>query len=98
VKYERIAILNALGAYYTFLATSGPADEKERNFVMATSYYNKASRIDAIEPSTWIGKGKSNLTVCFSCPELVCQLQIVPKISYMCSYGHTNNAFCVAGK
>ncbi|KAJ3706235.1 hypothetical protein LUZ61_009940 [Rhynchospora tenuis] len=56
VKYERIAILNALGAYYTFLATTGPPEEKERNFVMATSYYNKASRIDTIEPSTWIGK------------------------------------------
>lgn len=64
MKYERISILNALGSYYTFLATTGPAEEKERNFVMATSYYNKASRIDAIEPSTWIGKGKSISPIC----------------------------------
>ncbi|KAF3326627.1 RNA polymerase-associated protein CTR9 [Carex littledalei] len=56
VKYERISILNALGAYYTFMATTGPAEAKEKNFVLATSSYNRASRIDAIEPSTWIGK------------------------------------------
>ncbi|KAJ3682862.1 hypothetical protein LUZ60_013089 [Juncus effusus] len=58
VKYERIAILNALGAYYTFMGKMGPAQEKEKNLVLATNYYNKASHIDDLEPTTWIGRAQ----------------------------------------
>ncbi|PHU11659.1 Protein CTR9 -like protein [Capsicum chinense] len=58
VRYERIAILNALGAYYSYLGKIETKQrEKEENFIMATQYYNKASRIDMHEPSTWVGKG-----------------------------------------
>ena len=58
VKYERIAILNALGAYYCYLGKiETKAREKEEHFILATQYYNKASRIDVHEPSTWVGKG-----------------------------------------
>ncbi|XP_010541982.1 PREDICTED: protein CTR9 homolog [Tarenaya hassleriana] len=59
VKYERIAILNALGAYYSYLGKIETKHrEKEEHFILATQYYNKASRIDMHEPSTWIGKGQ----------------------------------------
>lgn len=59
VRYERIAILNALGAYYTYLAKIETKHrEKEEHFILATQYYNKASRIDMHEPSTWVGKGE----------------------------------------
>lgn len=59
VRYERIAILNALGAYYSYLGKIETKQrEKEEHYIMATQYYNKASRIDMHEPSTWIGKGK----------------------------------------
>ncbi|KAK8939936.1 hypothetical protein KSP40_PGU005708 [Platanthera guangdongensis] len=59
VRYERIAILNALGAYHTYLGKIETKHrEKDENFVLATQYYNRASRIDVHEPSTWIGKGK----------------------------------------
>lgn len=59
VRYERIAILNALGAYYTYLGKIETKQrEKEEHFILATQYYNKASRIDMHEPSTWIGKGE----------------------------------------
>lgn len=59
VKYERIAILNALGAYYSYLGKIETKQrEKEEHFIMATQYYNKASRIDMHEPSTWVGKGQ----------------------------------------
>ncbi|KFK39891.1 rna polymerase-associated protein ctr9 [Arabis alpina] len=59
VKYERIAILNALGAYYSYLGkTETKLKEKDEHYVSATKYYNKASRIDMHEPSTWIGKGQ----------------------------------------
>lgn len=59
VKYERIAILNALGAYYSYLGKIETKQrEKEEHFIMATQYYNKASRIDMHEPSTWVGKGE----------------------------------------
>ncbi|XP_056842234.1 protein CTR9 homolog [Raphanus sativus] len=59
VKYERIAILNALGAYYSYLGkTETKHKEKEDFFIMATQYYNKASRIDMHEPTTWVGKGQ----------------------------------------
>ncbi|KAK8913860.1 hypothetical protein KSP39_PZI024157 [Platanthera zijinensis] len=58
VRYERIAILNALGAYHTYLGKIETKHrEKDENFVLATQYYNRASRIDVHEPSTWIGKG-----------------------------------------
>lgn len=57
VKYERIAILNALGAFHTFLGKAERAPQKEVHFKDATQYYNRASRIDETEPSTWIGKG-----------------------------------------
>lgn len=58
MRYERIAILNALGAYYSYLGKIETKQrEKEENFIMATQYYNKASRIDMHEPSTWVGKG-----------------------------------------
>lgn len=58
VRYERIAILNALGAYYSYLGKIETKQrEKEEHFIMATQYYNKASRIDMHEPSTWVGKG-----------------------------------------
>jgi RNA polymerase-associated protein CTR9 len=59
VKYERIAILNALGAFYTFLGKVERAPQKEGHFKDATQYYNRASRIDETEPSTWIGKGSN---------------------------------------
>ncbi|EFJ08114.1 hypothetical protein SELMODRAFT_161156, partial [Selaginella moellendorffii] len=57
VKYDRIAILNALGAYYTNL---GKIEFKQRDehFIRATHYYNKATRIDYDEPTTWAGKGQ----------------------------------------
>ncbi|XP_060191121.1 protein CTR9 homolog [Lycium barbarum] len=59
VRYERIAILNALGAYYSYLGKIETKQrEKEEHFIMATQYYNKASRIDMHEPSTWVGKGQ----------------------------------------
>ncbi|XP_050216699.1 protein CTR9 homolog [Mercurialis annua] len=59
VKYERIAILNALGAYYSYLGKIETKQrEKEEYFIQATGYYNKASRIDMHEPSTWVGKGQ----------------------------------------
>ncbi|KAL2529956.1 Protein CTR9-like protein [Forsythia ovata] len=59
VRYERIAILNALGAYYSYLGKIETKQrEKEEHYIMATQYYNKASRIDMHEPSTWIGKGQ----------------------------------------
>lgn len=62
VRYERIAILNALGAYHTYLGkVETKQREKDDNFVLATQYYNRASRIDVHEPSTWIGKGKYHL-------------------------------------
>ena len=58
VRYERIAILNALGAYYSYLGKiETKTREKEEHFILATQYYNKASIIDMHEPSTWIGKG-----------------------------------------
>ena len=56
VKYERIAILNALGAFHTFLGKAEKAPQKEVHFKDATQYYNRASRIDETEPSMWIGK------------------------------------------
>ncbi|PKU74041.1 protein CTR9 homolog [Dendrobium catenatum] len=59
VRYERIAILNALGAYHTYLGkVETKQREKDDNYVLATQYYNRASRIDVHEPSTWIGKGQ----------------------------------------
>lgn len=59
VRYERIAILNALGAYYSYLGKIETKQrEKEDHFILATQYYNKASRIDMHEPSTWVGKGE----------------------------------------
>ncbi|KAI3443570.1 hypothetical protein Pfo_000235 [Paulownia fortunei] len=59
VRYERIAILNALGAYYSYLGKIETKQrEKEDYFIQAANYYNKASRIDMHEPSTWIGKGQ----------------------------------------
>ncbi|XP_076890630.1 protein CTR9 homolog [Bidens hawaiensis] len=59
VRYERIAILNALGAYYSYLGKIETKQrEKEEHFILATQYYNKASRFDMHEPSTWIGKGQ----------------------------------------
>ncbi|KAJ7515098.1 hypothetical protein O6H91_23G071200 [Diphasiastrum complanatum] len=59
VKYERIAILNALGAYYTNLGKIELKQrEKDEYFMRATHYYNKVSHIDQHEPSTWVGKGQ----------------------------------------
>jgi hypothetical protein len=67
VRYERIAILNALGAYYSYLGKIETKQrEKEDHFILATQYYNKASRIDMHEPSTWVGKGE--------CLELLCAI------------------------
>lgn len=58
VRYGRIAILNALGAYHSYLGKiKTKSAEKDEQFILATQYYNKASRIDMHEPSTWIGKG-----------------------------------------
>lgn len=62
IRYERIAILNALGAYYSYLGKIETKQrEKEEHFIQATKYYNKASRIDVHEPSTWVGKGSQTL-------------------------------------
>lgn len=59
VRYERISILNALGAYHSYLGRIETKQrEKEEHFIQATQYYNKASRIDMHEPSTWVGKGQ----------------------------------------
>ncbi|ERN11231.1 hypothetical protein AMTRI_Chr04g243060 [Amborella trichopoda] len=59
VTYERIAMLNALGAYYCYLGKIETKQrEKEDHFISATQYYNKASRINMHEPSTWVGKGQ----------------------------------------
>ncbi|KAL3681937.1 hypothetical protein R1sor_024893 [Riccia sorocarpa] len=59
VKYDRIAILNALGAYYTNLGkVEQKQRERESNFINATQFYNRASRIDQDEPTTWVGKGQ----------------------------------------
>lgn len=59
VKYERIAILNALGAYHTYLGKIETRQRpKEDHFKSATGYYNRSSKIDVHEPSTWIGKGQ----------------------------------------
>ncbi|KAL8159069.1 hypothetical protein V2J09_000606 [Rumex salicifolius] len=59
VKYERVAILNALGAYHSYLGKiETKPREKEDHFAEATGFYNKASRIDMHEPSTWVGKGQ----------------------------------------
>lgn len=70
VRYERIAILNALGAYYSYLGKIETKQrEKEEHFILATQYYNKASRIDVHEPSTWVGKGGYSLS--FFIPSLV---------------------------
>ncbi|KAL0346750.1 UNVERIFIED_CONTAM: protein CTR9 [Sesamum calycinum] len=63
VTYERIEILNALGAYYSHLAkVENEQREEEDYFIQAAKYYNKASRIDMHEPSTWIGRGQLLLT------------------------------------
>ncbi|KAJ9566744.1 hypothetical protein OSB04_002710 [Centaurea solstitialis] len=65
VRYERIAILNALGAYYSYLGKIETKQrEKEEHFILATQYYNKASRIDMHEPSTWVGKGNLDGLFC----------------------------------
>eukprot|EP00250_Pteridium_aquilinum_P010972 c19754_g1_i1 orf=803-4069(-) len=59
VKYDRIAILNALGAYYSNLGkVETKQREREEYFIRATHYYNKASRIDQDEPTTFVGKGQ----------------------------------------
>lgn len=60
VKYERIAILNALGAYYTNL---GKTNKRQRDeyFIKAVDFYNKAARIDSQELTTWVGKGQLQL-------------------------------------
>lgn len=51
--------MNALGAYYSYLGKIETKHrEKEEHFILATQYYNKASRIDMHEPSTWVGKGE----------------------------------------
>lgn len=51
--------MNALGAYYSYLGKIETKQrEKEEHFILATQYYNKASRIDMHEPSTWVGKGE----------------------------------------
>lgn len=76
VRYERIAILNALGAYYSYLGKSETKNrEKEDYFIQATKYYNKASRIDMHEPSTWIGKGKP-----FSCYLVLLKVFLAPEM------------------
>ncbi|KAL9273403.1 CTR9-like protein [Drosera capensis] len=60
MAYERVAILNALGAYYTYLArTETKKKEKDQYMVEAINYYNRASRIDVSQHSTWVGKGGS---------------------------------------
>uniref|UniRef100_A0A7N0ZW54 Uncharacterized protein n=1 Tax=Kalanchoe fedtschenkoi TaxID=63787 RepID=A0A7N0ZW54_KALFE len=77
VRYERIAILNALGAYHSYLGKIETKQrEKEEQFILATQYYNKASRIDMHEPSTWVGKGqlllaKGDLEQAFSAFKIV---------------------------
>ena len=62
-KYDRIAILNALGAYYSNLGkVETNKREREEYFIRATQYYNKASRIDQDEPTTFVGKGRSSFS------------------------------------
>ena len=66
VKYDRIAILNALGAYYSNLGkVETKQREREEYFIRATQYYNKASRIDQDEPTTFVGKGWYSIVVLF---------------------------------
>eukprot|EP00897_Mesotaenium_endlicherianum_P006901 jgi/Mesen1/6239/ME000321S05305 len=57
VKYDRIAILNALGAYYTSLGRTSKR-QKDEYFIKAVDFYNKAARIDRRELTTWVGKGQ----------------------------------------
>lgn len=57
MKFDRIAILNALGSYYTNLGRVEIRD-KDEHFLRASQYYNRASRIDHNEASTWLGKGQ----------------------------------------
>ncbi|KAH9292159.1 hypothetical protein KI387_042658 [Taxus chinensis] len=59
VRYDRIAILNALGAYHSNIGKIETKHrEKDEHFIRATHFYNKASKIDKHEPSTWVGKGQ----------------------------------------
>lgn len=59
IMYERIAILNALGAYYNNVGKIKPKQsEKEEQIILATGFYRKASRTDNLEPSTWVRKGQ----------------------------------------
>lgn len=72
VRYERIAILNALGAYYSYLGKIETKQrEKDEHFILATQYYNKASRIDMHDPSTWVGKGYYHCPIFWSCTNLM---------------------------
>lgn len=89
VRYERIAILNALGAYYSYLGKIETKQrEKEDYFIQATKYYNKASRIDMHEPSTWIGKGKTFMLLHWCYLELFwlqkCNLNVALAVFSIC--------------
>lgn len=62
VIHERIAILNALAAYYTTQAKISQKNEIRKDFYQrATELYNKATRINQSEVTTWIGKGELSL-------------------------------------
>eukprot|EP00850_Spirogloea_muscicola_P017763 SM000156S02119 [mRNA] locus=s156:71480:78136:+ [translate_table: standard] len=62
VKYERIAILYALGAHLTHLAKMEPKHaDRDRRFIDAVAQYTKASRIDHLDPTPWTGRGSALL-------------------------------------
>lgn len=59
VIHERIAILNALASYYTTQAKISQKNEIRKEYYQrATELYNKATKIDQSEVTTWIGKGE----------------------------------------
>lgn len=60
---ERIAILNALGAYFTVKGKISRlrGERRDDNYITAVDQYNKAARIDQQELTTWVGKGQLQL-------------------------------------
>lgn len=56
MKYERIAILNALAAYYTNLGKTRKR-QRDEYFIKAVDFYNRAAKIDTEELTTFVGKG-----------------------------------------
>ncbi|GJP49351.1 hypothetical protein CLOM_g8574 [Closterium sp. NIES-68] len=58
---ERIAMLNALGAYYTGLGRVARRQKRDEVLIKVVDFYNKAARISSEEVATWVGKGQLQL-------------------------------------